>query len=241
MNAIALSQSRITEIIGRLDYFRDLRPDTLQQLALGSKQIKLLRGEYVFRKGEVADTLHIVVSGQVKVSLPMANENEKVVAMVERGESFGVASLWLGEAHVANAITKVDSHILSIDRRILTQQARHDCMLSLRLLDAVSRRVVDLIRDLESCAPKSSIERVTCYLLQYRPDDITAHYEFVLPTTKRDIASKLGLSQEHLSRTLRQLCSEGIIDMRGRLIAVLDTARLVNFKLASCAPGGRIS
>ncbi len=45
MNAIALTQSRITEIIGRLDYFRDLRPDTLQHLATGTKQIKLLRGE----------------------------------------------------------------------------------------------------------------------------------------------------------------------------------------------------
>jgi CRP/FNR family transcriptional regulator, dissimilatory nitrate respiration regulator len=226
MNAVPLSLSRISEIINRLDYFHGLGAETLEQLAGGARQVALRRGETVFRKGMPADALHIVVSGQVKVFLSQPNAGEKVVALVERGESFGVASLWLGGAHLADALANKDSHLLIIDRQVLMRGAHEDCVLAGRLMDAVSRRVVDLMRNLESCSPRSAQQRVACYLSQRRPTVAGHYYDVLLPTTKREVATKLNLTQETFSRVLRQLAEEGVIEVRGRLIRVLAAARM---------------
>jgi CRP-like cAMP-binding protein len=48
----------------------------------------------------------------------------------------------------------------------------------------------------------------------------------MLPAAKSAIASRLNLSAEHLSRILGELTREGLIEMRGRRIAIHDVARL---------------
>jgi CRP-like cAMP-binding protein len=50
--------------------------------------------------------------------------------------------------------------------------------------------------------------------------------EVTLPAAKRAIASQLNLSAEHLSRILRELTAEGLIDVRGRKLAIPDIGRL---------------
>jgi CRP-like cAMP-binding protein len=226
MNVTALSPSRISEIISRLDYFRGLEAETQRRLAAAARHFHVLRDEPIFHKGMFADTLHIVVSGQIKVFLTQPNGGEKVVALVAHGESFGVAPLWLGEAHMADAVANKDSHLLTLDRFVLLQEACQDCLLAARLMDAVSRRVMDLMRNLESCSPKSAQQRIACYLLQRRPPAAGTNYEVLLPATKRDVATKLNLTQETFSRVLRQLANVGIIEVRGRLIRVLAADRL---------------
>lgn len=230
MNAIPLPVNRISEILRRLEFFQGVDAETLQQLSAGARQIQVRRNEAIFRKGMPADTLHIVVCGQIKVFLTQPNASEKVVALVEHGQSFGVASLWLGEAHLADAVANKDSYLLTLERNMLKRLACVDCALTSRLMDAVSQRVVDLMRNLESCMPKSAQQRVACYFTQRRQSPIGDGFDVRLPTTKREIATKLNLTQETFSRVLRQLAAEGIITVRGRDIRVLSAERLTALK-----------
>lgn len=233
MNAIHLSLSRINEILARLDYFDGVAPETLEHLAVGTQQISLRRDEPLFSKGMAAEMLHIVVSGQIKAFLTQPNAGEKVVALVERGESIGMASVWLGEPYLVNAVANRDSHLLSIDRRVFLSQARQDCILAGRLMDSLSQRVAHLIRNMENCLPRSAQQRVACYLTQHRSPGSSLTYEVFLPTTKRDIAAKLNLTQETFSRVLRQMKDEGLIEVRGRLIRVLSIERLMTLNQVS--------
>jgi CRP-like cAMP-binding protein len=236
MNAFPLSPSQISAILGRLGYFRDLKPATLRQLSAGARQITAQRAEPVFSKGDPADELYVVVSGQVKIYLSQANKTEKVVAMVGHGESFGIAALWLGLPHPANAVAKSDSHLLLIDRHTLIKQARQEPLLAECLMTDLSQRVMDLMHDMESCTPRSSLQRVSCYLLQHLPEGGIGSYDILLPTTKRDIAAKLNLTQETLSRMFQLLSKEGAIEVQGRLIRVLDSQKLLDFKQTHCPP-----
>lgn len=236
MNDFPLSSAQISAVLGRLGYFRDLADDTLRRLATGGRQIRVTRDEMVYRKGDPADDLYLVVSGQVKIAIPQNNHKHKVLSLVGHGESFGIAALWLGLPHPTHAVASKDSHLLLLDRRTLVSQARREPRLAERLLTDLSRRVMDLMRDLESCTPRSSLQRVSCYLLQHRPATGVGRYEILLPSTKRDIAAKLNLTQETLSRTLTLLGKEGVIQVRGRLIQVLDGERLTLFNQHDCPP-----
>lgn len=48
----------------------------------------------------------------------------------------------------------------------------------------------------------------------------------LLPTTKREVATKLNLTQETFSRVLREMAKAGIIAVRGRMIQVRDAERI---------------
>jgi CRP/FNR family transcriptional regulator, dissimilatory nitrate respiration regulator len=228
MYATQLSHLRISEIISRLEYFRGLAAETQQRLAAAARLILVRRDQCLFHKGMPADTLYIVVNGQIKVFLPQTNAADKVVALVGHGESFGVAPLWLGEAHTADAVANKDSHLMTLDRYMLLREARQDCVLAGRLMDAVSRRVMDLMRNLESCSPKSAQQRIACYLSQRRPHADDTHFEVHLPAAKQEVATKLNLTPETFSRVLRHLANEEIIQIEGRLIRVLAADRLAS-------------
>lgn len=236
MNAFPLTLTQINAILSRLGYFRDLQPNTLRKLAVGARQITVKRGEAVFRKGDPATELYVVVSGQVKLYLSLANKTEKVLAQVGHGESFGIASLWLDLPHIANAVAKSDSHLLLLDRSALISQTRHDATLAQCLMTDLAQRVMDLMHDMESCTPRSSLQRVSCFLLQHRPQSNLGSFDVLLATTKRDVAAKLNLSQETLSRTFQFLSKEGAIEVQGRMIRVLNSQKLVDFNTLNCPP-----
>lgn len=234
MNQHLLPQAQIAEIMSRMACFNSLAAETLHRLASGARQFSIARNESLFIKGDPATALHIVVSGEIKVFLPLNNQTEKVVAMVGSGNCMNVESVYLGERHAFSAIANKYSHLLAVERDILVRQVCHDVGLACRLLGAVSKHALDLMHDMESCTPRSSLERVSCYLLQHRPHPRASAYEVLLPTTKREIAAKLNLAQETLSRVFNQLCVENVIEVRGRLIHVKDCEKLLALNLAGC-------
>lgn len=147
MNAFPLSPSQISAILGRLGYFRDLGQATRNGLTAGARQISAQRGEILYFKGDPAEYLYLVVSGQIKLYLAQASQTEKVVALVGHGESFGIAPLWLGLPHPANAVAKSDSHLLLLDRHTLVTQARQDPALAECLMTDLSRMFQVLSRE----------------------------------------------------------------------------------------------
>ena len=236
LNNIPFSQRQFIELLKRLSLFNTLRDETLKNLAAGSQQVHVSRNENVFHKGDSADSLYVVVSGQIRVFLSIAGNTTKTVAMASRGECFGVAAVWLGESHLTQAVACKDSYLLVVNRNVFLRETQRDCALAVRLLTGITQHKQGLMRDMESCAPRSSLQRVACYLLQHRPDEGTFGYDILLPTTKREIAAKLSLTQETFSRVLHQLKDMEAIDVEGRLIRVLNSTRLVSVRLADCQP-----
>lgn len=82
---------------------------------------------------------------------------------------------------------------------------------------------------METCTLRTSTQRVICFLTNLAPPGQPARYEIVLPASKQTIASQLNLAPETFSRVLGHLAGAGLIQVKGRTISVLDTARLRSF------------
>lgn len=234
MNLHALPQTQIAEILERLSSFNGLSRETLRCLAAGARQFSIARDEALFRKADPALALHVVVGGQIKLYLPLANHMEKVVGLAGPGESIGVAAVYVGAPQPFSAVARKDSHLIAVDRDLLVRQACQDAGLACRLLGMVAQHKLALMYDMESCTPRSSLQRVSCFLLQQRPHPRAQSYDIVLTTSKREVAAKLNLAQETLSRVFHQLVEEGAIEVQGRIIRVLDSAKLLALKLEDC-------
>jgi CRP-like cAMP-binding protein len=143
-------------------------------------------------------------------------------------------SLVLDEACPFEALTTRNSHVLAINARTYQNELRLEPTQLERTLNLVSRRLLNTLHDIEICSQRSSLQRVACFLLQYMPEPDSSTYEIQLPARKRDIAAKLGLSQETFSRVLSFLGQQGVIQVNGAQISVENGPKLSMLSPAGC-------
>ena len=77
--------------LSELALFADLAPRNLDELAHGTCNVIYQRGQSIFRAGDLVSQLYVLISGQVKISLSCRRGNERVLELLEPGQSFGQA------------------------------------------------------------------------------------------------------------------------------------------------------
>ncbi len=226
MTRLSLSFAQIPETMRRLAYFEGWPAEVLDRLAVGARIVGVPKNGALANKGEALAHLYVLVSGLIRLYIPLPNNVERVIALVHPGDSLGESCLVLNEACPFHAIACKDSHLMAIDAMVYRQELGRHSMLASKTLQRVSLRLMETLRDIEICAQRSSVQRVVCYLLRHQPTTQPASFDVHLPARKQDIAAKLGLTQETFSRVLSFLDKQGLIRMHGSLISIEDGGRL---------------
>jgi CRP-like cAMP-binding protein len=171
---------------------------------------------------------HAIVYGQVKLAFVSAGGDEKVVEILGPGQSFGEAVMFMRRPHVVTAQALGDSMLLYVEREAVFEEIRRDPDFAARMIAGLSRRLHQLVGDLEAYSMRSGTERVIGFLLSTGAESVPdkGACDVTLPTTKGVVASRLNLTQEHFSRILHDLTSAGLIKVQGRTVHIVDVERL---------------
>ena len=216
-------------LIANLALFRELSEEQLAPLAARARSHRLVRGDVLFHRGDPALEIHMVVYGRIKLSFVSPAGSEKVVDIIGPGGSFGEAVMFLETPHVVSAQALTDTLVLSVPKEVVFERIDNDPQFARRMLGGLSTRLHKLVADVESYSTRSGTERLIGFLLHDcggEPHDGTGTLELELPVAKGVIASRLNLTQEHLSRILHDLAALGLIEVQGRRVRVLDLQRL---------------
>jgi CRP/FNR family transcriptional regulator len=205
--------------------FRDLPEADLRDLAASAIVRSLRKDDYLFHRAEPATGLYFVRRGIVNLHRVALDGREVVIHFYREGEMLAETPDEAGEGCPADARAIVSSEIVMIPWRDFAEKCRHCPELALRLLSLMERSVHDLATSFEDFVTGDSVTRFVHWLLR-RCADASAAVEIDLGTTKRNLASELGVRQETLSRTLRQLSDSGYLVVRGRRIIVQDPRAL---------------
>jgi CRP-like cAMP-binding protein len=219
--------------IANLPLFRELSSEQRSRIAAGARLLRVARGETLFRRGDPAAGTYIVCFGRIKLSFVSPTGAEKVIEIIEQGQSFGEAVMFLEVPHVVGAQALADSLLVLVPKETVFDSIDRDPVFARRMLAGLSRRLHQLVADVEAYSTRSGTERLIGFLLR---DCVAAGDEggagpqgsidIELPVAKGIIASRLNLTQEHLSRILHDLSALGLIEVHGRRIHVRDLERL---------------
>jgi CRP-like cAMP-binding protein len=214
--------------LANLPLFRELAPEQLDRMATHTRQIRAERGEILFHRGDPVSGFHAIVYGQVKLAFVSAGGDEKVVEILGPGQSFGEAVMFMKRPHVVTAQALADSLLLYVEREAVFDEIKHDPDFAARMIAGLSRRLHQLVGDLEAYSMRSGTERVIGYLLSTGAEGVPEKgaCDITLPTTKGVVASRLNLTQEHFSRILHDLSTAGLIKVQGRTVHIVDVERL---------------
>ena len=216
----------ISKTLEHIPLFQALTPEQRDGISACAQDIRLGKGEVIFRASETPTGFYIVAFGQIKLFITSPDGDEKVVEIIGPRQSFGEAVMFLQRPYPVSAVALTDAWLLKIPQQAVDKLLTSDASFAQRMLAGLSMRLHSLVQDVESYSTRSSAQRVVGYLLQHCPEDNQDAQEITLPTTKLVIASRLNLTPETLSRILNDLSQQGLIEVHGRHILITSQQNL---------------
>ena len=166
----------------------------------------------------------IVANGKVQLLLPNTADEAKVLAIMERGMSFGEAAMFMNIPFPVSARASEDTVLVFIPQQTLDAVLAAHPDFARQLLAQLSRRLHALVLDIAGYTQKNAGNRIAAYLLEQVQQ--SGKPSIHLDDRKQAIASRLSVAPETLSRTLRLMQQSGIIRVKGYRIDVIDLGGL---------------
>ncbi len=219
---------QVDTLLSRIPLFEGLAPEELAKVAKGVHQQRVAKGETLFRQGDACTGFHVLVYGQIKLGLSSPQGTEKVVEIIQAGQSFGEAIMFMEKPYIVFAQALTDSLLLHVSKQAVFDELARDHALCRKMLAGMAMRLHQLMNDVESYSLHSGKQRIIGYLLRELPEADTngSAVAVTLPANKGVIASRLNLTQEHFSRILHELTGLGLIVVEGRKIHIPSVANL---------------
>jgi CRP-like cAMP-binding protein len=214
--------------------FAGLSPPQLQRLLTTAGIEEADAGQLLFDRGQPARHFYVVLEGQVNLVLYSRAGEEKIVDILGPGQSCAEAIMFMeGPAYPVSAMAASRARIArfsSVDYVAMLRESPETC---LRMLGHLSQRLHMRIREIEHLTLESAAHRLVRLIESRLPADTDGPAEIQLQESRQEIASRLSMKPETLSRILRTLSDSGTISVQGRvlrvpsrrqLLSILDTA-----------------
>ena len=216
------------ELLRRAPLFAGLRPDALDGLAAQLRRHTFKRGTMIFHKDQTGDALYVIESGRVRIFLPTESGTELTVEVSGPGDVFGELALLDGRPRSASAETLEDTTAFTLTREEFKAHLAATPQLAVALIELLSTRLRHVTEYAESLAHLDVHARLARTLLEMadRYGVKRNGIEIDLDLTQADLATMVGATRERVNRALAAFRAQGLLELRGRKIALLDTTRL---------------
>ncbi|WP_462321063.1 Crp/Fnr family transcriptional regulator [Halochromatium sp.] len=201
-----------------------LSPAQLERLLQRASQVRLAAGQMLFHQDEPAERFYFVRSGQMRLFRLSSEGGEKIIELINSGQTFAEALLFMGTGrYPVCAAALTDAELVSIDAPDFAAMLRESPETCFALLGDLSRRLHAMIAEIDSLTLLSAQGRVARWLLRNsRPEQP----ELRLGVSKAVLASRLSIQPETWSRVTRRLIDKEVIAVAGDLITIRHRAAL---------------
>ncbi len=216
-------------------YLAGLGEADLRALAAEGRLVRAAKGETIFQEGSPCAGLHVIVAGRVRV-LKRSAEGREQVLHAEREGALGEGPLFDSEPYPASAEALEPSVLLFLPKDSVFAWCRKRPEVAIGIARVLARRVRRFAALAEELALREVGQRLAGYLARRAEEGGGAGrsgIEVLLKESNQEIATQIGTVRELVSRTLAALRREGLIEVSGRRVTILDLKRL----RVLCRPG----
>ncbi len=185
-------------------------------------------GHLLFDRGQPASEFFVVIDGQINLVLYSKAGEEKIVDIIGPGMSFAEAVMFMeAPGYPLSAVAAVHSSVARFPSREYMSILRESPETCLRMLGNLSQRLHMRIREIEYLTLESATHRLVRLIESRLPADAQGPAEVTLQESRQELASRLSMKPETLSRILRHLSDAGAIVVHGRELQVPDRRKLL--------------
>lgn len=213
-------------MVARVPLFSALPPESLPAMLCEARVVRHVRGHKLFRQGDEARVLRVLLEGQVGLTGSVEG-GETVVEILDSGEAFIIAAVLTGKPFLMGATALTPCRVLELPRQPLLDAIMGSPDLALAMLTSLARHFRQLVREVKALKLQTASQRLAAYLLSLttkRRGSVILRF----PHNKGVIAQRVGVRAETLSRVFASLRDQGVV-VDGHTVAIVDVARLGRF------------
>lgn len=216
----------VTAVLRQTNLLGSAPAEELENVAAASRLRTFRRGQVVCTAGDPGDTLIVVVSGQVKISVRSADGAELILTVVGPGATIGEVSIADGGPRSADIETVAESQLLFVPRATVQAVCARVPAAAQALTSAIAaalRRLTETTSDLVFLDLPRRVAKLL--LSQPRSEDGVLSQQL----TQEEYARLLGSTRQSVNIAMRGFERRGWIEMRDRSVTVKQPAALARF------------
>ncbi len=190
------------------------------------------KGQNIFFEGNPPFGLYCISSGKIKVTKTGSDGKESIVRIAGPGDVLGHRSLFSKENYSATATVLEDASICFLDKNYIYSALKKDPSISINLLQKLSKDMGSAEARNASMSQKSARERLAELFLSFKKNygiEESGRTRIDIKLSRDEIASIIGTAHETIIRLISEFKEEGILSQEGKVIFIIDEAKLIEF------------
>ncbi|MBT2656108.1 Crp/Fnr family transcriptional regulator [Bacillus sp. ISL-18] len=192
--------------------FNHLEVDQMEEIMATVQSVPFKKGELIYHAGDRSDSLYIVHKGKVKIYRLSETGKEQLVRILNPGDFTGELALFRNDLHESFAEAMTNTMVCTIHQADLQDLLVKYPSISLKILAEFSKRLDQSEKQTTRFATEKVETRIALFLVECLKDSQTK--EFILPMSKKNLASFLGTTPETISRKLAEFENQGLIKQK---------------------------
>ncbi len=209
--------------------FKKLTVDELIQINKNRVDVTFKKGEAIFKQGVLAGHIAFIKSGLVKVYREHG-DIDLVLSLESKGKMIGLQAIFSQNIYPYSVSAYDDVSACLIDINSVRDLIGKNAGFGEQIINIINEESLFSYNRMACLALKQLNGRFADLLLCLSLR-IYKRTEFKVPLSKKDMASITNMSQESLSRVLKDFINDKIIDFKGNRISILNFEKVRHFSL----------
>ena len=182
-------------------------------------------GENIYEEGKLGHHFFFIERGVVKSHKMDQYGKELITQVYKEGDFFGNTSFNKSSSYQEYATAMEDTRVYAITKDELKEILSRNNKITLDLIDVMSENITGIKEQLLEMA-YGSVRKKTARTILLFSQNIRRHPTQSIRISRSDLASVAGMASETLIRTLSEFKKEGLLEIEGRNIKLLNVEAL---------------
>ena len=183
------------------------------------------KDQVIYSQGANSNFTYLILKGIVKLHQLDKSGKELTTKLNKVGDLFGYTSFTENITYQETATTIMESELVGVSKQVLKSILDKNHGVTLELIQLLTEDLSDLKEHLVHMA-YSNVNKKTASTILMFVEKLYCAPEKIINISRNDLASVAGIATESLIRTLSSFKNQGIIEIEGRNIKILDLQRL---------------
>jgi CRP-like cAMP-binding protein/CheY-like chemotaxis protein len=203
--------------------------EALMNLALDREERTYRKKDFIFKEGEYPKQVFFLNKGKIKTYKSNDDGKELIMSLYKDGDFMGFLPMLQSTTYPESAVALEDCTVSIIPQKDFFDLLHNNSSVASSFLQTLAQELVEKEEQLIELAYNSVRKRVADALvrLQNRYKE-EGQQNFTMSILRDDLASIVGTAKETVIRTLSDFKDEGLIDIKGSKITIVEKKKLEN-------------
>jgi len=183
------------------------------------------RGEVIKKEGEHINSFLYMRRGLVKLYKTDKRGKDQILSINKPGDFINLLNIFSNSTYKYSIAALEETLVCDVNLDAFIRVVKNNSDFALSVLNRISRISDETIERRFALAQKQIKGRVANILL-FLAENIYRKNEFRLPVTRREVGELVSMTTENIIRTFSEFRKDGIIELDGKVITILDFKRL---------------